>query len=312
VTTKPVPGLAPICDVLRSQLDDVVEETESAAVSFVERMQCIDKAVEGLGKDVDGLADVTRRQASEVKQLTERNAVVQGELIELVALQDTAIRSLADVVRRLEPLAVTVHDIAQTTNILALNALIEAAHAGDAGRGFKVVAGEVRSLARQSDNAAEQIRAELAQLSRRMATVLGLSDLTDGHQGVAQDMSGRVESIGTGQRELLECFTDASLEMQERVRQVQARSADLDNVTTGITAAVQFQDVARQQLAQVRSGIDRIEQCAELKPGDADGGPGNAEGFFEDYVMHRQRKVHQEVLGGEIDAGSEGPAIELF
>ena len=306
----PPPTLRPICDVLRSQIDDVVEGTESAAVFFVERMVRIDQAVAGLGTDVAGLVTAADGQVAQVQQLSARNARLVDELLGLVASHDSAMTALADEVRSLQPLVASVHEIAQTTNVLALNALIEAAHAGEAGNGFKVVAAEVRALSRQSDQAAKQISDGIFELATRMATATG-GEMGGNRSGVGRDMSARMESISAGHRELLERFSEAGEEMRSLVRQVEARSADLDTATTGVTGAVQFQDVARQQLAQVRSGIDRIEQSGK-GAGDGSQGPVEAADFFDEYVMHRQRIAHQQVLGEAVDPGSEGLAIELF
>jgi methyl-accepting chemotaxis protein len=306
-----MPTLGPICDVLRSQIDDVVDGTESAAVFFVERMLRIDQVAGGLGKDVGGLVTATSRRGEEMKELTDRNARIFDELLDLVASHDSAMKGLADEVRRLGPLAATINEIAQTTNILALNALIEAAHAGDAGSGFTVVAGEVRALSRQSNDVANQIRRGIAELTSRMATALG-GDGSENGQGANRGMSERLTSISSGHRELLGRFGETCDEVAALVRQVEARSDDLDTATTGITGGVQFQDVARQQLAQVRSGIDRIEQCAALRTGGGTQDIVEAHDFLGDYVMHRQRKVHQEVLGGAVGTAGEGPAVELF
>src|SRR5262245_34947825 len=85
--------------------------------------------------------------------------------------------------------------IAKQTNLLALNATIEAARAGDAGRSFSVVAGEVRKLAHDSRSAAESINSILLDV-RDMTEATG--DVIDGAAQVVEDSRARLRAAGGG------------------------------------------------------------------------------------------------------------------
>ncbi len=95
------------------------------------------------------------------------------------------IATLARFTRRIDEIITSVSEIATQSNLLALNASIEAARAGVHGRGFAVVADEVRSLSQQSTQAAGQIRAILVEIQKAMretvrATEMGVSNVTTG------------------------------------------------------------------------------------------------------------------------------------
>ena len=83
------------------------------------------------------------------------------------------ILSLAEQAQAIGEIIVTVNDIAEQTNLLALNAAIEASRAGEHGKGFSVVAGEVKALAEQSKKATSQVRQILGEIQKATnATVL--------------------------------------------------------------------------------------------------------------------------------------------
>jgi len=86
---------------------------------------------------------------------------------------DDAVQVMSDRSKRIEQVVKLISDVAGQTNLLALNATIEAARAGAAGKGFGVVASEVKSLAAQTAKAAEEISSQVAQAQEATTAVVG-------------------------------------------------------------------------------------------------------------------------------------------
>jgi len=95
------------------------------------------------------------------RQLAHTNELVRGAAADATATNDD-IAALARVAQRIGDVVKLIQNIAEQTNLLALNATIEAARAGEAGRGFAVVASEVKSLAVQTAKATEEITREIS------------------------------------------------------------------------------------------------------------------------------------------------------
>lgn len=149
------------------------------------------------------------------------------------------IGQLRDGAGRIGAIADMVRKIAVSTNILALNAMIQAAHAGDMGKGFAVVAGEIKQLANQAkemaDEAADMIRAIMD----------GIQSVTDTLPGIAVG----VEAASAGMEASNRFFGNLVAEMGD----ISAKTGEIEKELTGSAAA----------LEEVSRAIARVAESAE-------------------------------------------------
>lgn len=147
------------------------------------------------------------------------------------------ILTLAEQAQAIGDIIATVNDIAEQTNLLALNAAIEASRAGEHGKGFTVVAGEVKALADQSKKATAQVREILGEIQKATNTaVLSTEEVT---KGVASAIN-----VGGQAGETIKALADTLTEV--------ARA------TTQIVASVSQQATGMGQIHQAMKNIDQV------------------------------------------------------
>lgn len=180
---------------------------------------------------------------------------VVGSKVELL----DNVRVLSVATGELKELADEVRKIAAQTNLLAINASIEAARAGQAGRGFAVIAGEVRKLSQSSADIGTRITQRMVEISAAMKLTLDAASRAADHDRDAITASGNVvEDVLGHVRELAR----ASDEMRA---QGNAIRSDVE----GLLIALQFQDRIRQILEVVDADMARLGQTLGAEQVDA-------------------------------------------
>jgi len=141
------------------------------------------------------------------------------------------ILALNDWARHIGQITGAVNGIARQLRLLSLNAAIEASKAGEAGQGFAVVAGEVKQLAEQSQEATEQVQHILQEI--RHATDRAVMATEDGAKGVAHGLE-LVERAGEVIRRLEDVVRDTSVASRQIVAAVRQEAAGIEQIATAM------------------------------------------------------------------------------
>lgn len=163
----------------------------------------------------------------------------------------SALQDLLDRSQNVEQIAASVKLLASEVDHVALNATIEAARAGDAGRGFSIVAAEVRSLADQSKGAAQQMRQMLEgiQTSNRTA----LSYAVDGEHSVEELMDGARQLEG-----MLLTLQHEAASATEMCSQLEATASDQAKALLHVSESVLLSDQRTAELSQLAKGREEL------------------------------------------------------
>lgn len=147
--------------------------------------------------------------------------------------------------------------IAEQTKLLGLNAAIEAARAGEEGRGFSVVAEEVRKLSERSQKAASNIRGMVEEFLRR------LDDISSSLKSVTLVNQEEAQQSETEAALLMREIVASGEAMGEAVASLSRQGEEISREISEVVVRLQFQDITRQTLERIRTNLQELHQTLE-------------------------------------------------
>jgi methyl-accepting chemotaxis protein len=170
-----------------------------------------------------------------------------------VESSDESILALAEQAQAIGEIIATVNDIAEQTNLLALNAAIEASRAGEHGRGFGVVATEVKTLADQSKKATEQVRQILGEIQKATSAAVMTTE------ACSRSVNGTMKVIAQA-GDSIRSLSDIISQAAEAAAQIAASAGQQATGTAQIHLAMKnINQVTSQNLSSTR----QMEQAAK-------------------------------------------------
>lgn len=206
-------------DVMNSLVSDVgtrLDEIEEASIGTTEDLEATEGTLEQFIVDLNQSVTSIENGSTRQMELSQR------------------VNDLTDQAQNIKDILSIINDIADQTNLLALNAAIEAARAGEHGRGFAVVADEVRKLAERTQKSLDEISASVNMITQNISNMSEQATLTSQEMLETSKLSEALISNVKETQEKLNATTGKSSDVMQQATYIATRTKDLINTMSEI------------------------------------------------------------------------------
>lgn len=311
-----------ISRLLKAQIEGSIDQTSTSALALIVGLDALDRLVAGLLAEVSGSEEESLEIISGGERAVSANAALVENLQTIIlersqdAADDRAVYE--DISQQTAAFATALDSItriASETRFLAFNAAVLAAQAGPAGKGFAVLASEIRTLSDEATGVSSDVREGLHRL--RETTGRRLKQKAD-----AVDEIDLLRSLTIHSEAARESFTRLAQHQRATLETFQTNATAVGRDVMDLMGKTQFQDIVSQRLSGVEKGLDGLADHADALADVLRGGGGvvpDAEtsivgSLRSSYVMAGQLAADREVTGsGDEPTGhSEPSSVELF
>ena len=262
-------------DTMRNRFVEVISEVLAASSEIANAANELHKGSEDLAQRTEYQASSLEETASSMEEMAStikssaqnsvdgnkvmidsKNAVEEGGVV--IANTTKMIEEVYESSAKIKDITKVIENIAFQTNILALNASVEAARAGDQGRGFAVVASEVRNLAQNSQSSAKDITTLIDDIYEKINKS---AEMARHSQEIFNNIEMKIEETS----KIMNDISQTAIEQESGVDQVNTAVTKMDNITQQNAALVEESTAASRSLLDQANHLEDIMSFFKVK-----------------------------------------------
>lgn len=216
-----------VSGLITQAIQTVASNAQSGAAASDEAVQTVQSGLQTIEQTIDGMKSIREK----------------------VNLSVQKVKEMSEYSSQIGSIVVTIEDIATQTNLLALNAAIEAARAGEAGKGFAVVADEVRKLAELAGSATKEIGSLIQNIQRAISEAVHAMDQGAGEVQLGTDKASQAAQSLEAIRHAIEVVSQQVGTIADSANQITQSSSDLIQAMDTVSAIVEENTAATEQIA---------------------------------------------------------------
>jgi len=245
-----------------SQFEVIEHDTNQNAIALVTSMESLsinaNNLVDFITKTIQTVTKMNTNSDTDVAFIVDIGHFIK-DIPEKIRSDIETLQKATHVISDLGYLVDSIKEISFQTDILAVNAAIQAAHAGDAGLGFKIVADEVRKLAVNSNHAAEMIETGLENARKTIQEGLKFKAL----EGLMEEID-KAANVVDSVKNLEQNHEDMQQYYKTLFAVINKNNQQLASDISEILSGVQYQDIVRQRIERMKSTMSRRNELLEL------------------------------------------------